>query len=92
MAMGLEIILICGTKDSSRKYDSDGDGVADSMDAFPNDPNRDSWTGIIVGLCVILTLTIAVIFYFKKPKKEENIEQEWDSERPMVAPDLVEWN
>ena len=78
-------------KDSSRKYDSDGDGVADSMDAFPNDPNRDSWTGIIVGLCVILTLVIVVIFYFKKPKKEENIEQEWDSERPIEAPDSVEW-
>ena len=29
---------------------------------------------------------------FQEAKKEENIEQEWDSERPMEAPDLVEWN
>ena len=34
------ILISCGGKDASDELDSDADGVVDSLDAFPNNPNE----------------------------------------------------
>ena len=78
--------------DPSKKRDSDGDGVADSADAFPNNAGMDSWTGIIVSLSIISILVVAGLLYFKRSKKEGQTEDDWVSERPLEAPDLIDWN
>jgi hypothetical protein len=77
--------------DPSKKRDSDGDGVADSADAFPNNAGMDSWTGIIVSLSIISILVVAGLIYFKRSRKETQTEDDWISERPLEAPDLIDW-
>ena len=77
--------------DPSKKRDSDGDGIADSADAFPNNAGMDSWTGIIVSLSTISVLVVAGLIYVKRFKKEGQTEDEWTSERPLEAPDSIDW-
>ena len=69
-----------------------GDGVADSADAFPNNPSLDSWTGVIVSLVVITAIVLIGIFLFKRSRPPENNAEGWDSEKPLQAPDMSNWN
>lgn len=78
--------------DSSRKRDSDGDGVADSVDAFPNNPSMDSWFGIILSLSIVTVLVAIGLFYFKKSRVEDTAVEQWDSERPLEAPSMLDWD
>ena len=78
--------------DPSKKRDSDGDGVADSADAFPNNPSLDSWTGVIVSLVVITAMVLIGIFLFKRSRPPKNNAEIWDSEKPLQAPNMLDWN
>jgi len=78
--------------DSSKKRDSDGDGVADSADAFPNNPSMDSWFGIILSLSIVTVLVAIGLFYLRKSRVEDIVAEEWDSEKPLQAPDMSDWN
>ena len=78
--------------DPSKKRDSDGDGVADSADAFPNNPSLDSWTGVIVSLVVITAVVLIGIFLFKRSRPPKNNAEIWDSEKPIQAPNMLDWN
>ena len=78
--------------DSSKKRDSDGDGVADSADAFPNNPSLDSWFGIILSLSIVTVLVAIGLFYFKKSRVEDTAVEQWDSERPLEAPSMLDWD
>ena len=78
--------------DPSRKKDSDGDGVADSVDAFPTNPNMDSWTGIIVSLSIISLIVVGLVLFIKFRKPAVSKQEEWDLDKPLEAPSMLDWD
>lgn len=78
--------------DPSRKKDSDGDGVADSVDAFPTNPNMDSWTGIIVSLSIISLIVVGLVLFIKFRKPAASKQEEWDLDKPLEAPSMLDWD
>ena len=72
---------------------SDGDGIADSVDAFPTNPSMDSWTSILISLAVISVIVVAGIFLFKRSRDPEILgQEEWVSEKPLEAPSSLDWD
>ena len=73
--------------------DSDGDGVADSVDAFPNNPGMDSWLGIIVSLAIISGIVAVGLFLFKKSRNPETLSGlNSVPDAPLEAPSLPDWD
>ena len=84
---------MCIRDSPSRIRDSDGDGVADSVDAFPNNPGMDSWLGIIVSLVIISGIAAVGLFLFNKSRKPESlIGLNSEPDAPLEAPSLPDWD
>ena len=74
------------------KRDSDGDGVADSVDAFPSNPSMDSWGMIIFNMILITGIVAVIIFLFVRSKQPPAMPELWSPETPIEAPSFDAWD
>jgi len=69
-----------------------GNGVADSVDAFPSNPSMDSWISVILSLIIISGLVALGLFFFYRSKKPSSSQELWESDMPIQAPSFDEWD
>ena len=63
--------------DSKAKYDSDGDGVANYYDTFPDNENMDSWIDLMYRVILFTGFAVLAIFIFLQNRKNPNDSEKW---------------
>ncbi|MDP7372527.1 MAG: hypothetical protein QF588_01410, partial [Candidatus Poseidoniaceae archaeon] len=66
--------------DSMAKYDSDGDGIANYYDAFPNNPNMDNWFDLMMRIGAVIFVVGAAFIGFKTIKQRSDEGPDWDNQ------------
>ena len=62
--------------DATGKYDSDRDGIADAVDAFPNNAGLDSWFDVALRI-VLLAVLLAGVAAFIKNRNNRSESEQW---------------
>ena len=62
------------------KYDSDGDGIANYYDAFPNNPNMDNWFDLMMRIGAVILVVGAAFIGFKTMKQRSDEGPDWDNQ------------
>ena len=74
------VITVIYFPSSMAKYDSDGDGIANYYDAFPDNPNMDNWFDLIIRIGAVIAVLGAAFIGFKTIKQRSDEEPDWDNQ------------
>ena len=77
--------------DAEARYDSDGDGIANAHDPFPENKNMDSWFDLILRIMIIGGILGGGVLLFQRQKSDAEIES-MDSFEQQTELFMVEEN